>query len=178
MAIGKIFDLDGDKIIPKSDCYIIKSLRRIIDDFPDTYGLVFAYLHYMKSFSPDDNPFADVPLAERSEKIIFELDLDIDPEDTRIRSALQCVEELYYTTFYGVYRGFKSILDKAGLKLLEMDIDFEKDGNSDKISKFMSQYETMRKNFKQAFKDYEDDRGDVKVRGGGALADDEDEDYN
>lgn len=177
MAIGKLFDIEGSVIIPRSDCYIIQPLKRVIDEYPEDYTKIMAYLHYMKSMRPSDNPYADVPLEERSDQILHDLELEIDPEDDTIRRALECVEEKYYTTFYGLYRGVKAQLDKIGMALMVEDIDFSKDGNSDKIARFMEKYEALRKSFKQAYKDFEEEQGDVKVRGGGQLADDEDMDY-
>lgn len=179
MAIGKLFEIQGGgSILPKADCYIIKPLKKVIDEYPEEHPKILAYLHYMKSMRPDDNPYADVPLDIRSEQILFDLELEVDPESPTIRAALECVEEKYYTTFYGVYRGMKSMLDKIGFKLLETDISLDdKGGNAASISRLMEKYEVYRKTFKSSYKDYEEEQGDVKVRGGGTLATDEDDDY-
>jgi hypothetical protein len=178
MSIGKLFDLDGDKILPKADCYIIKPIKAVIDEYPDEYLLIIAYLHYMKSMRKDDNPYSDVPLDERSDQIVGDLGIKADVEDETIKQALQCVEEKYYTTFYGVYRGVKTILDKLGMKLMNEELDFsKKEGNSDSIKGWIKDYEQLRKSFKSAYKDFEEEQGDVKVRGGGDLAADEDHDY-
>lgn len=175
MAVGKLFDIQGDTFIPRADCYVIHPLKNAIDKYGNK---IIGYLHYMKSMRSEDNPYADVPLAERSDQIVFDLDLLIDAEDPVIASALQCVEEKYYTTFYGVYRGMKTMLDKIGMKLLTEEPSFDKkEGNADSIKGWIKDYEQLRKSFKIAYKDFEEEQGDVKVRGGGQLADDEDEDY-
>lgn len=175
MSAGKLFDIQGDTVIPKQDCYIIMPIKDAIDK----YGtIICAYLHYMKSMRPSDNPYADVPISERSDQLMFDLGITLEEDDPVISTALQCVEEKYYTTFYGVYRGMKSMLDKIGLKLLSEEPSFDKkEGNSDSIKGWIKDYESLRKSFKIAFKDFEEEEGDMKVRGGGALADDEDENY-
>jgi hypothetical protein len=129
--------------------------------------------------NPEDSPYADVPEAEKADQIMHDLNIFVDPEEESIKAGLECVQEKYATTFYRIYRGIKSILDKAGTKLLNTDIDFNgKQGNSDSIKSWIKDYESMRKSFKTAYRDYEEERSDVKVRGGGNLADDEDIDYD
>lgn len=177
MAAGKLFDIQGDQIIPKQDCYVIQPIKRVIDQYPLEHPKILAFLHYMKSMRPDDNPYADVPLHIRAEQIMHDLDFFVDLEDPVIKSAMDCVEEKYYTTFYSVYRGFKTILDKIGLQLLVEEANFAKDGNMVAIQRMMQNYEAIRKSFKQAFRDFEEEAGDMKVRGGGHLADDEEVDY-
>lgn len=178
MAIGKIFELQGGKIIPKEDCYIIAPLKRIIDDYPEEYTKIFAFLHYMKSMNKKDSPYADVPMEQREERILYDLQLRIDTSETPIQMALECVEEMYYTTFYGLYRGLKSMLDKIGAQLLTENIDFSaKEGNSANILRLMKDYEPLRKSFKQAYQDFDEEQGGSRARGGAELADDEDEDY-
>lgn len=176
--IGKLFEVQGDVIIPKEDCYIIKPLRKIIDTFPNEYGKVLAYIHYMKSLRPSDNPYADVPLHERSEQILHDLDLELDPEDPIIIDALDCVEEKYYTTAYGMYKGMKTMMDKIASKFFTEDIDFsQKEGNSANILRYIKDYEALRKGYKDAYRDFDQDINDGRARGGASLADDEETDY-
>jgi hypothetical protein len=52
-----------------------------------------------------------------------------------------------------------------------------KESNMQNISRFMKDYETLRKNFKQAYRDFEEETGGTRVRGGGELSYDEDTDY-
>jgi hypothetical protein len=178
MALGKLFEINGTTIIPKQDCYILQPLKRVIDTYPEQFPKVIAFLHYMNSMSKEDNPYADVPLDVRPEQILYDLDLNLDLEDEVIRGAMQCVEEKYYTTFYGLYRGFKSILDRTGLALLTEEVQFGgKESNMQNISRFMKDYETLRKNFKQAYRDFDEETGGTRVRGGGELSYDEDTDY-
>ena len=175
MAIGKIFEFQGKEIIPKADCYIIKPLSDIIDNYPPK---TIAYLHYMMSMRKEDNPYADVPIDQRSEQILYDLKLEINPEDPLIKTALVCVEEKYSTTFYRLYKGLKTMMDRIGDKLMTEDIDFSaKDGNAGNITRLMEKYESLTKSFKSAYRDFEEEQGGGRARGGAELADDENEDY-
>lgn len=177
MAIGKLFDIVGDKIIPKADCFIIIPLKTVIEKYGKDGGKVIAFLHYMKSMRTDDNPYADVPLENRPEQIMYDLKLEIDLQSQDIKNALQCVEEKYYSTFYGLYRGIKAQMDRISEKLLSVEIDFGKDGNATNILRLMKDYESLRKSFKQAYRDFDEEAGGGRARGGGDLAEDEDHDY-
>ena len=98
MALGKLFEMSGKTIIPKDDCYIIQPIKTMMDKFPNDKLKLIAYLHYMNSMKPADNPYADVPLENRSDVIVFDLGIDADVEDIVVIRALSCVEEKYYTT--------------------------------------------------------------------------------
>lgn len=177
MALGKIFDLVGDTIIPNEHCLLMDPLVRVKEEYPNDYLKIVAFLHYLISMNPSDNPYADVPLNKRAEIILFNLKLNIDVEDQTIKDAIACVTEIYYTTFYGIYKGFKSYLDKMGAQLEIEDVDFGKDGNAGTIKGYLKDYENMRKSFKVAFKDFEEEQGGGRTRGGAELAEDEDDDY-
>lgn len=175
MAIGKIFEIQGKEVIPKADCYIIKPLCDVIENYPPK---TIAYLHYMMSMRKEDNPYADVPSDQRSEQILYDLKLEINPEDPMIKTALACVEEKYSTTFYTLYKGLKSMLDRIGQTLLTQEIDFStREGNAGNITRFMEKYESLTKSFKAAYRDFEEEQGGGRARGGAELADDENEDY-
>lgn len=182
MAIGKLFEMQGKAIIPKDDCYIIKPIRAVIDKYEKDHLLVIAYLHYMTSMKPADNPYADVPVLGRSEIILADLELDIDPEDAVIVKAISCIEDIYYTTFYGLYTGIKAAMDNIGKGLKTTQIDFNsKDGNVSNIIRIAKDYESLRNSFKAAYKDYDEESGNVRVRGNSRLAideTDEDDDLN
>lgn len=177
MALGKIFDLVGDTIIPKEDCLLMHPIVAVKEEYPKDYLKIIAFLHYMESMDPSNNPYADVPLERRAEIILFNMKLNIDIDSDIIKDALACVREIYYTTFYGIYKGMKAYLDKMGAKLETEEVDFSKDGNAATIKGYMKDYESMRKSFKVAFKDFQDEQGQGRARGGGELAEDEDDDY-
>jgi hypothetical protein len=178
MALGKLFELQGDVIIPTEHCKLIMPIRECLDKYFENYPKIIPFLHYMKSLNKDDNPYADVELDQREDQIIYDLKLgEIDFTDPVIRKALDCVEEKYSTSFYRMYKGLKSMMDKIAARLHLEEMDFSKDGNSTNIMKLMKDYESLRKSFKQAYKDFEEEQGQITPRGGGKLAEDEDTDY-
>ena len=179
MALGKLFDLVGGKIVPKEDCYIIEPLKVIMDEYPDkaTHNKIYAYLHYMKSMKPADNPYADVVEDEKEEQILRNLKLDIDTEDIIIKQALECVEEKYSTPFYVVYKGLKAAFENCGKELAILKINFNaKEGNVSNIMRFAKDYKELRDSFKMAYKDFDEEQGTIRNRGGAASAYDEDDD--
>lgn len=178
MALGKIFEMVNGAIIPKQDCEIIVPIKTCLDKYYKQHPKILPYLHYMESMNKDDNPYADVPLNSREDQIVYDLRLTIDTKDPVIQDALQCVRGLYYTTFYQLYRGIKATMDKIGKEMENLEVDFNsKDGNVANILRLMEKYEAMRKSFKQSYRDFEEEQGQLHVRGGGELAFDEDDDY-
>lgn len=176
MAIGKVFEMQGKAIIPKDDCYIILPIKNMFDKFPEEHLKLCAYVHYMNSMKAADNPYADIPLDERSDQIVSDMGIEADVEDPIVKRALGCVEDLYFTTFYGMYQGLKAALDRIGKGLKTVEIDFNaRDGNISNITRLAEKYETLSKSFKTAYKDYDEESGNVKVRGNSRLAIDENE---
>jgi hypothetical protein len=174
---GKIFEFVGKQIVPKDDCWHIAPLRAIIDEYPEDYPKVFYYLHCMKSMRKVDNPFADVPEAQRNEQIMRYIELYIDEESSLIVDALLCVEDIYATTFYRLYKGFKAYMDQAGDQLAILTPDFnKKDGNSDTVKAFIKDYKLLSNQYKEVYKDFDEEQGNLRVRGGQRLAYDDMED--
>lgn len=174
MALGKLFELRGKQIIPKDDCEILLPIKAVKDKFPDEYLKLIAYLHYMNSMKKDDNPYADMDLKDRSDSIVYDLGIESNIEDPVILRALSCVDEKYTTTFYTLYKGIKASMDSIGKGLLTVTIDFNsKDGNVGNIIRIAKDYEALRNSFKAAYKDFDEESGNVRVRGNSRLAVDE-----
>lgn len=176
MAIGKIFEWHNKQIIPKDDCYANVHIKKMFDTYPDEYLKLCAYLHYMNSMKPADNPYADIPLQERSDVLVNALGIEADVEDPVIIRALDTVKDMYHTTAYGLYRGIKTYLDRLGKDIETAQNDFsQRDGNSGNILKFIEKYDILYTKFKAAYREYDEETGNVRVRGGGKLALDENE---
>lgn len=177
MAIGKLFEFRGKQIIPKDDCWQMLPLRAAFEKWPDEIEKICYYLHAMNSYRIDDNPYGDVPIYERSDQIVSDLGIEADVQDGVMLRALSCVEDKYYTTFYGLYTGIKASMDKIGKGLKTTEIDFNsRDGNVANIIRLMKDYEAFRSSFKTAYRDFDEETGNVKVRGNSKMAIDENDD--
>ena len=40
----KLFDIQNGKVVPSEHCYTLKSLKTIMDKYPDTYLSVYLYI--------------------------------------------------------------------------------------------------------------------------------------
>ena len=180
--MSKLFDIvniskNRPIIKPKPECWLIKPIRDLIEAFPENYPKIIAFLHFMNSYRIDDNPYADVPYPEREEQIIRELELDIDSSDPIIASALESVALKYESTFYILYKGIKEYLNKAGRAMALLNPDFNgKDGNIASVRQFIKEYNAMSINFKQAYRDFDEEIGNSRIKGGGRAGYDEDDD--
>ena len=45
--IIKLFDIQNSKVVPTEHCYTIKSLKNIMDKYPDDHILIYQYIFYM-----------------------------------------------------------------------------------------------------------------------------------
>ena len=81
----KLFDVQNGKVIPSEHCYSIKSLKGIMDKYPDTYMQVYLFIFYMTCPDPDMNPFFNMPEHEKEDLIIEEVGLEESTEDAANR---------------------------------------------------------------------------------------------
>ena len=40
----KLFDIQNGKVVPSEHCYVLKSLKKIMDKYPNTYLSVYQYV--------------------------------------------------------------------------------------------------------------------------------------
>jgi hypothetical protein len=43
----RLFDIQNNKVVPTEHCYTLKFLKDIMDEFPEDYLKIYAYLFYM-----------------------------------------------------------------------------------------------------------------------------------
>ena len=55
--IVKLFDIQNGKVIPSEHCYTLKTLKTIIEEYPEEHLQIFQYVFYMTYPNPDLNPF-------------------------------------------------------------------------------------------------------------------------
>ena len=165
----KLFDIQNGKVIPSEHCYTLKSLKKIIDEYPDTYLSVYQYIFYMTCPDPDMNPFFNMPEHEKEEIIIEEIGLEESPEDEAIRNAVARCEDLYQTPTFRAYKGIKSMLDRLARYMETTSIEQGRDGNLTSLVNTAAKFDQIRQSFKGAYNDMKDEQKS-SVRGGQGLA--------
>ena len=87
--IAKLFDVQNGVVIPSEHCYTLKSLKDIMDNYPDDYLKIYLYLFYMTCPNPDLNPFFNVPHMDKEDMILNEIQAEFSIEDDDIVVALR-----------------------------------------------------------------------------------------
>lgn len=165
----RIFDIQNGKVIPTEHCYTLDFLKRIMDDYPDTYMPVYQYLFYMTCPNPDVNPFFNVPEMDKEDIIIKESNLSESPEDPAIINALEMCRYLYETPSSRAYRGIKSMLDRLARYMEMTPIEHGRDGNINSLVNAAAKFEQIRASYKGAYNDMRQEQ-ESSVRGGAGLA--------
>ena len=165
----KLFDVQNGKVIPSEHCYSIKSLKRLMDKYPDTYMSVYLFIFYMTCPDPDMNPFFNMPEHEKEDMIVEEVDLDISLDDPLIIHAVERCEQLYETPSYRAYKGIKAMLDKMARYMETTPIEHGRDGNLTSLTNVASKFDAIRASYKGAFNDMQQEQ-ESQVRGGQGLA--------
>jgi hypothetical protein len=165
----KLFDIQNGKVIPSEHCYTIKSLKTIMDDYPDTYLSVYLYIFYMTCPDPDMNPFFNIPEHEKEDLVIEEISLEESPEDEAIRNAVRRCEDLYHTPTFRAYKGIKTMLDRLARYMEKTQIEHGRDGNLTALVNTAAKFDSIRQSFKGAYNDMKDEQKS-SVRGGQGLA--------
>jgi len=165
----RIFDIQNGAVVPTEHCYTMKSLKTIMDEYPDNYLKIYQYVFYMTCMNPDLNPFFDVPDIDREELILQEIDADFSTEDAYIMHALDVIKKLYETPTSRAYRGIKTMLDRLADYMENTPIEHGRDGNINSLVNAAAKYQQIRESFKGAYRDLKDEQ-QSSVRGGQNLA--------
>jgi hypothetical protein len=165
----KIFDVQNGKVIPSEHCYSIKTLKKIIDKYPDTYMSIYLYIFYMTCPDPDMNPFFNIPEHEKEDLIIEEINLEESIEDNEIINAINLCKEMYQTPTFRAYKGIKSMLERLARYMETTQIEHGRDGNLTALVNTAAKFDQIRQSFKGAYNDMKDEQKS-SVRGGQGLA--------
>lgn len=165
----RIFDIQNGAVVPTEHCYTMKSLKTIMDEYPDNHLKIYQYVFYMTCMNPDLNPFFDVPDIDREELVLQEIDADFSTEDPYIMHALDVVKKLYETPTSRAYRGIKTMLDRLADYMENTPIEHGRDGNINSLVNAAAKYQQIRESFKGAYRDLKDEQ-QSSVRGGQNLA--------
>jgi hypothetical protein len=167
--IIRLFDVQNGKAIPTEHCYILDSLKAVMESYPETYMSVYQYIFYMTCPNPDMNPFFNVPESEKEELIIEAVLLEESPEDEVILRAIATCNKLYETPTYRAYRGIKSMLDRLAKYMETTAIEHGRDGNINSLINAAAKFEQIRASYKGTLNDMKQEQ-ESHVRGGQGLA--------
>jgi hypothetical protein len=165
----KLFDIANGTIVPTEHCYTLAFLKRIMEDYPDSYLNIYAYLFYMTCPNPDFNPFFDVPENDKEELILSQLDVDFSTEDDAIVSALELCKKLYETPTYRAFMGIKHMVDRLAKYMETTAIEHGRDGNINSLVNVAAKFEQIRLSYKGSYKDLQEEQKS-SVRGGQHVA--------
>lgn len=165
----RLFDIQNDVVIPSEHCYILKSLKDIMDNYPDNHIKIYQYLFYMTCPNSNINPFFFVPELDKEDLILAEINADFSTEDEDIDAALKFCEKMYATPTSRAYDGIASMLDRLGVYMKTTSITDGRDGNLTALVSAAKNYDAVRASFKGAYKDLQDEQKS-HVRGGIGLS--------
>lgn len=165
----RLFDIQNGKVIPTEHCYTLYFLKNIMDEYPQEYLKIYAYLFYMTCPNPDLNPFFNVPEVDKEEIILKEIDAEFSTEDDAILHAKGIMEKMYQTSTYRAYVGLKSMLDRLARYMETTDIEHGRDGNITALVNAAAKFDQIRQSFKGAYQDLQEEQKS-SVRGGQNLA--------
>lgn len=165
----KLFDIQNGAVIPSEHCYTLKTLKNIMDKYPEEYLKIYLYLFYMTCPSPDLNPFFTTPIVDKESMILDEINSEFSTEDEAIRMALKFCQDMNSTPTSRAYDGIANMLDRLA-KYMEVTVITDgKDGNITSMVNAASKFDSIRSSFKGAYRDLKDEQ-QSQVRGGEGLA--------
>lgn len=165
----RLFDIKNNKVVPTEHCYTLKFLKDIMNEYPDEFMKIYAYLFYMSCPNPDLNPFFNAVEHEKEELILQEVDAEFTVEDELIIHALKMSKKLYETPTYRAYMGIKAMLDRLARYMETTQIEHGRDGNITALINAAAKFQQIRESFKGAYKDLAEEQ-QSQVRGGAGLA--------
>lgn len=165
----RLFDIQNGKVIPTEHCYTLFFLKKIMDEYPDEYMKIYAFLFYMTCPNPEMNPFFHLREDEKEEIIYKEVDGEFSLEDDLIIDGLALTAKLYETETSRAYHGIKTMLDNMGTVMATEFPTFGRDGSATALLNIAKNFDGVRQSFKGVFKDLMEEQQST-VRGGQRLA--------
>lgn len=148
----KLFDIENDKIIPTPHCYSIGFLKDIMDNYPKNYLKIYAYLQYMSSWNPDDNPYLAMREEDREESILQDIKCDFSTEDDLIQKALKGCQKLTEMPAFRVWKAGKIALDRFATFLETTEITTGKDGSYKDVDSALKNFHAHNEAYNKGYK--------------------------
>jgi hypothetical protein len=163
----RLFEIDGNNIIPTEHCHSIKWLKAIMENYPDNYINVYAYLFYM-TCPNQENPYFNLPEEIREDAVEEDVEINFDTEDDLIQEGLRKCEALYETPSVRAYKGISKMLDNLSDYMGNTKIEHGRDGNISALVQAAKNFQSIRESFKGVAKDLEAEQ-QAHVRGNQSL---------
>lgn len=164
----KLFDIQGGKPVPTEHCYVLKTLKELMDKYPDSYMKIYQYLFYMTCPNPDINPFFNTPAEDKEEIVLKEVSADFTSESELIPEALVFCKKLYETPTSRAFEGIKIMMDNLAHYMSVTLPSHGRDGSIQGLLAAAKDYQKIRESFKGAFNDHMEEQG--RLRGGAHQA--------
>lgn len=165
----KLFDLQNGKVIPTEHCYTIGYLKDIMDEYPEDYISIYAFLFYMTCPNEDLNPYFNIKEDDKETTILQDVNANFTTEDPLIITALNNIRELFETPTSRAFRGIKIALDNMADVMSETKPTFGRDGSATALLRIAKDFDDVRQSYKGVYKDLQDEQS-TRTRGGGSLA--------
>ncbi len=165
----RLFDISNGQVIPTEHCFANKSLRKIMDAYPDDYLTVYQYLFYMTCPDPTLNIYFHMRDTEKEETILQEIEANFSTEDDEVQFGLEFCKKLYETETVRAYNGIKNMLDNMADYMATAKMRDGKDGNINQLVTAAAKFDAIRQSYKGTLKDLQEEQN-TSVRGGKKLA--------
>jgi len=163
----KLLDIENNMVIPTVHCKTIKWLKVIEDNYPKNFIKIYGYIFYM-SCPSQENPYFNVPVDNREELVIADLDIDFSLEDDEILEAVKKATIMYQTPTVRAYQGITTMLDNLTDYMSTTQVTAGRDGNINSLLRIAKEFDAIRQSYKGIAKDLEAEQ-QAHVRGGQEL---------
>jgi hypothetical protein len=168
----ELFELENGKVTLTKHCYSLRSLKMVIDEYPEynDHEKVFRYIYYMTCPDPKKNPFFNLPEGAKEDVILKEVEANFSLDSTAIATALKFCEKLYETPTKRMFYAYKRTVEKTVQYLEKMQVKDGEDGNLDMILNLGSKVEKMMASYRNTYNDFADEQKQHRARGNQDLA--------
>lgn len=163
----KLLDVENNMVIPTVHCKTIKWLKVIEEKYPNNFIKIYGYVFYM-SCPSQENPYFNVPVDNREELVIADLDIDFSLEDDEILEAVKKATVMYQTPTVRAYQGITTMLDNLTEYMSTTQVTAGRDGNINSLLRIAKEFDAIRQSYKGIAKDLEAEQ-QAHVRGGQEL---------
>ncbi len=150
----KLFDIENDKVIPTSHCYTLSFLKDIMDKYPRNYLKIYAYLQYMSSWNPEDNPYLAMLEEEREESILQDIKCDFSTEDELIQIALKKCKTMTELPSVRLWLRGKQMLAKIDKFLEDTELTSGKDGSVKDVMAVYKDFNRINEEYTKGYKTF------------------------